>query len=150
MNYSCQHAWIDVLLRFRTTPEAGWSLFSRLSATAGPSINANTESYYNTYRDTETRNVNSNNSFWPYCRASHFFYTSDNSRTEKFNNKCNFGFSTYIPKGIDFGIGNNREFWKRTHLFCKFRTGINFTSIPEFRSFTNDSLHHGLGLEVSW
>lgn len=145
MNYSSEQLRFDGSLIFRTNPEARWSIFTGIGITAGLSINANTDIYYSNYGRTETRYANGNTS------SSYYGYSgSDNSKTEKYRNKNNFGLSTYIPMGIDFRIGKKRVFWKRTHLFYELRPGINITSIPELRTITNASLQHGLGLRVSW
>ncbi|GCD78987.1 hypothetical protein [Schleiferia thermophila] len=144
MNYSSEQLRFDGSLIFRTNPEARWSIFTGIGITAGLSINANTDIYYSNYGRTETRYANGNTS------SSYGYSSSDNSKTEKFRNKSNFGLSSYIPMGIDFRIGKKKEFWKRTHLFYELRPGINITSIPELRTITNASIQHGLGLRVSW
>ena len=144
MNYSSAQLRFDGSLIFRTNPEARWSIFTGIGITAGLSINANTDIYYSNYGRTETRYANGSTS------SSYNYSGNNNSKTEKFRNKTNFGASTYIPMGIDFRIGKKREFWKRTHLFYELRPGINITSIPELRTITNASLQHGLGLRVSW
>ena len=73
-----------------------------------------------------------------------------NIKTEYYKNKNNFGFSAYIPMGIDFRIGRKRKFWKQIHLFLELRPGINGTSIPELRTIVNSSMQYGFGLKVSW
>jgi len=147
MNYSSEQLRFDVSLIFRTNPEARWSLYTGIGITAGLSFNANTDIYYSKYDRTETRNPNGNSSSSSY---SSYFGSNNNSQTERFRNKNNFGLSTNIPMGVDFRIGKKREFWKRTHLFYELRPGINITSIPELRTIANASLQHGLGLKVSW
>lgn len=144
MDYSSEQLRFDGSLIFRTNPEARWSLFAGIGITAGLSINANTYIYYSKYDRTETNNLNGNN------YSSYSYSGSDNSKTENYRNKNNFGLTTYIPMGIDFKIGKKREFWKRTHLFYELRPGINLTSIPELRTITNANVQHGLGLRVSW
>lgn len=144
MNYSSEQLRFDGSLIFRTNPEARWSIFTGIGFTAGLSINANTNIYYRNYGRTEIRYADGSTS------SSYNYSGNDNSKTENFKNKTNFGASTYIPMGIDFRIGKKREFWKRTHLFYELRPGINITSIPELRTITNASLQHGLGLRVSW
>lgn len=144
VNYSSEQLRFDGSLIFRTNPEDRWSIFTGIGITAGLSINANTDIYYSNYGRTETLYANGSTS------SSYNYSGYNNSKTEKFKNKSNFGSSIYIPMGIDFKIGKKREFWKRTHLFYELRPGINIASIPELRTIINASLQHGLGLRVSW
>jgi hypothetical protein len=144
MNYSSEQLRLDASLIFRTNPEARWSLFAGIGVNAGLSINANTDIYFNRYESSDTRFINGNAS------SPYGYSNTDNSKTEKFKNKSNFGLSTYIPMGVDFRIGKKKEFWKRMHLFYELRPGINITSIPELRTITNSSIQHGIGLRVSW
>ena len=144
MNYSSEQLRLDASLIFRTNPEARWSLFAGIGVNAGLSINASTDIYFNRYESSDTRFINGNGS------SPYGYSNTDNSKSENFKNKSNFGLSTYIPMGVDFRIGKKKEFWKRTHLFYELRPGVNITSIPELRTITNSSIQHGIGLRVSW
>ncbi|MEX0966412.1 MAG: hypothetical protein WD077_04180 [Bacteroidia bacterium] len=144
MNYSSEQLRFDGSLIFRTNPGARWSIYTGIGITAGLSINASTDISYSKSGRTETRYPNGN------TFTSHGYSGSGSSKTEKFRNETNFGASTYVPMGIDFRIGNKREFWKRMHVFYELRPGINITSIPELRTITNASIQQGLGLRVSW
>lgn len=140
MNYSSQQLRFDGSIIFRTDPEIRWSLYTGIGITAGLSINAKTDIYYTKY--TRSDNPNSNNNY--------FFNTgSSGYLTESYRLKNNFGFSAYLPVGVDFRIGKKREFWKRTHLFFELRPGINSVSIPELRTLTNPSMQYGFGLKIS-
>jgi hypothetical protein len=143
MNYSSEQLRFDGSLIFRTNPEARWSLFTGIGVTAGFSFNAYSEIYFSHTNSIEARFPNGNSSTY----YSHF---GNDWETEKFRNKNNLAFSTYIPMGIDFRIGKKSEFWKQIHLFYEFRPGINMTSIPELRTFTNATIQNVLGLKVSW
>lgn len=141
MNYTSQQLRIDGSIIFRTDPEIRWSLYTGIGITAGVSINAKTDIYYNKY--TRSNHPNSNN-------YNNFSYSSSGGYiTESYRLKNNFGFSAYLPLGVDFRIGKKREFWKRTHLFFELRPGINSISIPELRTFTNPSMQYGFGIKVS-
>ena len=144
MIYSSEQLLFYGSLIFRTNPEARWSIFTGIGITAGFSVIANTDIYYNNFGRTETHYPNDNTFF------SSYYSSSYNSKTEKHRNKNNFGASTFIPMGIDFRIGKENEFWKQIHLFYELRTGINITSVPELRTITNTNIQHGLGLKVSW
>lgn len=144
MNYSSQQLRFDGSLIFRTNPEARWSLFAGIGITAGMSINAHTDISYNRTEDTEIIFPNGNRSY------SNSSYSGDTNEREVFRNKNNFGLSVYIPMGIDFRLGNKKEFWKRTHLFYELRPGIDITSIPELRTITNPCIQQTFGLKVSF
>ena len=142
MTYSSEQLRLDAALIFRTNSDARWSLFSGLGVTAGISINAETQIHYSKYEGTETRKPNDDHYF-----SSSYYGSSD---IEVIKNKNNFGFSAYIPLGIDFRIGKKREFWKRTHIFYELRPSINVTYIPELSAMTNTFVQHGLGIKVTW
>jgi hypothetical protein len=144
MEYSYEQLRFDASLIFRTNPEERWSLFAGVGFTSGLSINASTDIYHSHYRGTETRNQ-AGETF-----STYQYQEFDNSRSEYYRNKTNFGASLYIPLGIDFRLGKHREFWKQIHLFYEARPGINITSVPELRTIANASVQYGFGLRVSW
>lgn len=141
-NYSSDQLRFNAALIFRTNPEARWSLYSGIGLTAGVSINAKTQIYYSTFVSTESQNndVSINNSN----------YNSDERVTENYKNEMNYGFSAYIPFGVDFRIGNKREFWKRTHLFYEIKPELNVVSIPELYTITNTRISQGIGVRVTF
>jgi len=146
MYYTSDQLRLDGSIIFRTNPEARWSLFTGIGFNVGFSINSNTDVYYSKFEDKQLRNPDGSINF-----SSHSsYYSENNGKSERFRNKTNIGFSTFIPMGIDFRIGKNSEFWKRIHLFYELRPGINITSIPELQTITTGSLQHGFGLKFSW
>jgi hypothetical protein len=141
MSYTADQLRLDGSLIFRTDPAARWSLHAGIGLSAGMSMNAQTEILYMHKKYTEMQFVEFSN--------GDGFYDTDNFESENFRNKPSFGFSAYVPMGIDFRMGNKREFWKHTHLFYEMGPGVNVTVIPEMRTLTNMSLRHGFGLRVS-
>ncbi|HPS71758.1 MAG TPA: hypothetical protein PLM70_05865 [Bacteroidales bacterium] len=85
----------------------------------------------------------------PYQYNNFYDNYDGTSESEMINNNNNFGFSAYIPLGVDFRIGKKRDFWKRIHLFYELRPNINVTYIPNLRSITNTSINHGIGCKIS-
>jgi hypothetical protein len=71
------------------------------------------------------------------------------SEIEEFPNKNNFGFSAYIPLGINLRLGNKIEFWKKVNLFYEIRPNINITYVPELRTVTNAFLQVGCGFRIT-
>lgn len=137
MEYLSEQIRLDAALIYRTNPAARWSLYGGIGLAAGISLNARTEIYYNDFFFDEDFHGSG--------------YSRDGSaRSERIDNDMNFGFLTYIPLGVDFRLGTNKEFWKRTHLFYEVSPGINFTSIPELNTVANASIRSGLGLRVNW
>ena len=148
MSYSSDQLRFDGSVIFRTNPASRWSIYSGLGVTAGISINAYTSVYHGESGRTETFSPNGTTTINVLPNSAN--PQSDNTQRESFSNKMNYGFSTYIPMGVDFRIGKNKEFWKRMHLFYEIKPAMNFTSIPELQTYTNVNVQHGLGLRVSW
>lgn len=137
MEYVSEQIRLDAALIYRTNPEARWSLYGGVGLAAGVSLSAHTEIYFTNFiLDDDFRGGGNS-------RDGSF-------KSERIDNDMNFGFLTYIPLGIDFRLGNNKEFWKRTHLFYEVSPGINFTTIPELNTIANASIRNGLGLRVNW
>ena len=146
MYYASDQLRLDGSIIFRTNPEARWSLFTGIGFNVGFSINSNTEIYSTKFNDTEIRREVGSRTFSSFSSN----YSENNGKSERFINKTNIAFSTFIPMGIDFRIGKTSEFWKRIHLFYEARPGINVTLIPELHTITNVSLQQGIGLKFSW
>ncbi len=144
MNYATEQIRFDASLIFRTIPEARWSLYSGIGCSGGLSFNSYTEIYTGSYSRTETRGPENGTSTY------YYYAESDNFDSETFRNENNFAAAAYIPMGVDFRIGKNKEFWKQTHLFYELRPGLNITSIPELRTIMNASLQQGFGLRINW
>lgn len=157
MMYNSQQIRLDLSLIFRTDGKARWSFYSGIGLNAGVSLNAKTQINYSNYAYTETDGKTSAStnqaSSYPFYVS---FYNSAppesevTSYTETFRNKNNTAFSAYVPLGVDFRIGKKRAFWKRTHLFCEFRPGINSTSIPELGTFNSAYWQTNFGVKINW
>jgi hypothetical protein len=137
MNYYSEQIRLDASMIFRTNPEARWSAYGGLGVTAGMSINAYTTIDYSEYS---------------YGSSYSSFYYGGNGvfSSETIRNKTNFGFSTYIPVGVDFRVGNKREFWKHIHLYYEWRPQIDVTVVPEVRTVSQARVQSNLGLRINW
>lgn len=140
MNYSSEQLRLDGALIFSTNTDARFSLFSGIGLTAGFSFNSKTTIKYNTHYQIENRVPND------YTR--HIDSFSGSSETEVISNKNNFGFSAYIPLGVNVKLGYKTEFWKKVNLFYEIRPSINITYIPELRTVTNSFVHFGGGFKI--
>jgi hypothetical protein len=69
---------------------------------------------------------------------------------EYFENKMNFSTSIFIPMGVDFRMGKNREFWKRLHLYYEMKPSITYTAIPELKRITTVNLINSFGIKVTF
>lgn len=143
MQYESEQLRIESSLIFRTDPEARWSLYSGIGFTFGFSLNATTNIYYHESGRTESRYQNDQTTTYAH------FSTGEN-KFESHRNETNYAFSTYIPLGVDFRIGDKSVFWKRTHVFYEAKPALNVLSIPELYSITNVSLQHGIGVRVTF
>jgi hypothetical protein len=141
LNYTSQQIRFTASVNFRTNPQARWSLYAGIGISAGMSLHTETDISYINDKYTEVLFENGNN------------YTTmpwqPENKTQSFGNRNNFGFSAFIPMGIDFRLGKKNEFWKHIHLFYELGPGLNINVIPELGAITNASLQHGLGLKVS-
>lgn len=142
MDYSYEQIRFESSLIFRTNPEDRWSLFAGVGLSIGYSFNATTNIDYINYSRIKTRNLSDNANLAPNT-------ISVNTKTEKYNNRNSFGLAAFVPMGVDFRIGNKREFWKRAHLLFEIRPGLNAISIPELRTIVNSSMLFGFGLKVN-
>ena len=139
MNYSSKQLRIDASLILRSEPWKRLTIFTGTGITAGMSFSANTDIYYIETDDIISRdsvNTSRNGAGGSFIR-------------ETFKNKNNFGFSAFIPAGIDFRIGKKREFLKRMHIYFEARPSVNIISIPELRTYAYTSIPLLLGLKLS-
>lgn len=143
MTYSSEQLQIDASLIFRTNPMGRWSLFTGIGIAAGVSLNAFTEIEQSQFSRTAA-------TFSDGKTTLDYSSPNSNKKFEKQRNKTNFGASAYIPLGVDFRVGNKRDFWQQTHLFYEMRPSINVTSIPELHTVTQANAQHGIGLRISW
>ena len=139
MNYKTQQLRIDVSIIYRTNPAARWSVFGGIGIEAGESIMAYTDinySEYSTVTPANSTSVTSYSSNTPY-------------RSERNINKNTYGYATYLPMGVDFRIGNKREFFKQLHVFYEARPFVNYTYIPELGGINSVGIKSALGLRVT-
>jgi hypothetical protein len=144
LNYRSSILQFDGSLIFRTNPDNRTSIFSGFGLTSGISLNSITKiNYYrmarSQYRDSNgdvLNNYNNTSQGW--------------SVSERYRNEANYSFSAYIPLGIDFRLGNKRDFFKQTHLFFELRPGIHINNIPELETLVTAYLQQGIGVKVLW
>jgi len=141
IEYTSQQIRLDASLLFRSNQTARWSVMAGIGASYGISVNANTRVSYSKYGREEFIYSNGDK-IRKYGEESEF-------RSETFNNKMNSGYSFYVPMGVDFRIGKNREFWKHAHLFYELRPGIDINVIPELQTYRSMNIQQGIGLRVA-
>jgi len=143
LNYKAEQLKLDASVLFRRNPEARWSIYGGFGLMTGLSLNANTT--VNHFQNKRVRPEETDSRT----------YISDYSNereivNESFKNKSNFSFVSYIPLGLNFRIGNKKEFWKQTHLYYELSPGIKFNSIPEIGTLTNAFFQQNIGLRFTW
>lgn len=139
MNYKTQQLRIDVSIIYRTNPAARWSVFGGIGIEAGESIMAYTDINHSEYSTVTPENSTSGTSY--NANATY--------RSERIINKNTYGYATYLPMGVDFRIGNKREFFKQLHLFYEARPFVNYTYIPELGGINSVGIKSALGLRVT-
>lgn len=144
MDYFTNYLRFDASLIYRTNPEVRFSFFTGAGLTAGISFNSETYIYHSNY--TWLKAQPSGDSYYPTGR----YTKSRDYSSEYFSNKSNFGFSGYIPLGMDFRIGKKHPFWSNIHLLYEMRLGLNVNFIRDLKTVTNTNVHSGLGLKFTW
>ena len=134
---------LDASLIFESHPGSRWTLFGGAGIAAGYSFNATTDIFYNNYYDVQTA-VNGSPGFVDPN------FDNSNFKSERFRNDESFVGEIYLPLGVDFKVGKEREFWKKIHLFYEVRPGMQFSTIPELRSVVRTQIHQGIGLKLKW
>ena len=140
MQYNNEQLRLHASLIFRTNPKARWSLYTGAGITAGMSFNAHTQIGFSHSNSTT---VNNSGNYYGDT------YGSYDQTTEDFINKNSFGFSAFIPLGVDWRVARKREFWKRLHLYCELGEQIDFSTVPELRTYTSSGITFSLGLRVT-
>ena len=148
MNHKYDQLSVDASVLFRTNPEARWHLFGGIGATVGMSLISKTEiSFYesNSIEDVEKDYDSYGGKFNKY----HDDYNVDGI-TETYRNDNVYGFSGYVPMGVDFRISNKNEFFKNVHLYYEVRPKVSYTMVPELRSELSAGFQQGLGVKITW
>jgi hypothetical protein len=144
MEYGAEHFRLDGSVLFRTDPEARWSVFSGLGITGGIAFNSYINIYKSSFNTEEYRLAEGGYSA-SFSRYSSYGYAS---QSETFRNKSYFGLGAYVPFGLDFRIGKEREFWKHMHVFYEARPGISFSFTPEIETVSQVAFQQGIGLKI--
>lgn len=134
---------LDASVIFESHPGSRWTLFGGAGIAAGYAFNATTDIFYNNYDNVQTT-VNGSPSF-----VDPIFDNAD-FKSETFRNNDSFVGEIYLPLGLDFTVGKEREFWKKIHLFYEMRPGMQFATIPNLRSVVRTQIHQGVGLKLKW
>ena len=148
IRYISEQIRLDGSFIFRTNSSARFSMYGGIGFSIGASVNRNAEVLYNAGSKIElndpfgTMSFSNNNSF-----VSH---NVDSYESERFRMKNSYGFSGYIPLGIDFTPGKYGKNLNHFHVFYELRPGINYSDIPESRSVTTSYIQHGWGVRVTW
>ncbi|MFA7272867.1 MAG: hypothetical protein WC044_03315 [Crocinitomicaceae bacterium] len=139
----------DLIFRFR--PDKRFTYFTGVGFGLG--ITSKRTSVF-TYKEEETEVVSSSAnpiSFDApaYNNNSHEGYLITSFTEEKLNLKPIFSPFAYIPYGIDWQLGKNRDFLKRLHVYYEGQIGARFTDAFLGTRQTNLYLSNALGLRIT-
>jgi hypothetical protein len=133
-NYSNDQLRLDAAYIFEANAGKRWAFHAGLGISIGMSYRSTTtlraEEYiqpYSGYEGTSTQNIES----------------------ESYGNFMVMGGSAYIPLGINFKLGNKREFWKPFVIYNEFRPTIQLNSIPNNTVKFNVGFGSTLGLRYN-
>jgi hypothetical protein len=145
LNYYCNKMAFDAAMIFQTTDAYRFSFHAGIGVNAGITYNNRTEIVQSEDNSTISyENGNASN------YISSYYGGFGSYQTETIRNKSGFIYAAYIPLGIDFRLGKNREFWKHMNLFIESRPAISFHSIPEVRTQTSLRFSGNLGFKLTW
>lgn len=144
MYYSSENLRLDASLIFRFNPTGRWSFFAGLGLVSGISINAKTRLLYYESERFITKYPNN------YASSTWIENPEARQKNEEFKAKTNFMTSLSCPLGVDFRIIKKPGFWHNVHVFYELRPSINFTRIPELRTFTYANSQNGIGIRLTF
>jgi hypothetical protein len=134
-NYSNDQLRLDAAYIFEINAGKRWAFHAGLGLSIGMSYRSTTtlltEEYIQPYSGFES-NAN-----------------SENIESESYGNFMVMGGSAYIPLGINFKLGNKREFWKPFVIYNEFRPTIQLNSIPNNTVKFNVGFGSTLGLRYN-
>ena len=121
------------------------NLFAGLGVNAGLNLSPRTEILLNHRQttsivDTQGTVISSSSSY-----DSNFDF-----QRETFHNKMGWSTAAYIPMGIEFRVGQKREYLKNLHLFSEIRPALNYVHVPETRGYLFPTVQSTLGVKWCW
>jgi hypothetical protein len=129
ISQSSKQIRLDASIIFRLMPSKQLSCYGGLGLDFGTAIRSSTHLQYSKgyhFEYTTPDSSTTSNS----SREGNYTYTG-----KTIVNKNGMGGSIYIPIGLDFRLGNKRDFFKRIHLLHEIRPSINFKNTPELKSY---------------
>lgn len=136
--YRNKNLRIDINYIFKRNPNKRFVFYAGIGCNIGFSYAANTF-----ITDTKMRYTQSQGLMYVNFPTQQTDVTSEIIR-----NKNSYGFSVYIPAGLDFRIGNKNKFWRQFHLLYEIRPDIQFFNIPLYGSYINNSANIMFGIRA--
>ena len=134
-NYSNDQLRLDAAYIFEVNAGKRWAFHAGLGLSIGMSYRSTTtlltEEYIQPYSGYEGTS------------------NTQNIESESYGNFMVMGGSAYIPLGINFKLGNKREFWKPFVIYNEFRPTIQLNSIPNNTVKFNVGFGSTLGLRYN-
>ena len=134
-NYSNDQLRLDAAYIFEANAGKRWAFHAGLGLSIGMSYRSTTtlltEEYIQPYSGYEGTS------------------NTQNIESESYGNFMVMGGSAYIPLGINFKLGNKREFWKPFVIYNEFRPTIQLNSIPNNTVKFNVGFGSTLGLRYN-
>lgn len=129
--YSQQLIFLNAAYLIHTNPESRFSFYTGLEIAVGFSLSNQSRFEYTEYQEYED-DFNG--------QIDDDLNEKDKSFSESYRNKSGFALMAGIPIGIDFRLGNRREFWKKCHLIGEYKPGFSILSIREVSTLSNVAL----------
>jgi hypothetical protein len=72
------------------------------------------------------------------------------STNEMYSVRNPFSATLFLPLGVDFRIGEKREFWEKVHLMSEIRPSISLTDFPDYVTVVAPSMIYSFGVKFKW
>jgi hypothetical protein len=122
-----------------------FQLYTGIGMNAGVNISPRTEIYSNRWSSSEVLDTNGQ-----MISTSGTFNSNYDFERETFRNKTGWSTSMYIPLGMDFRVGQKREFLKNLHFFSELRPSLNAVHVPETRTYIFPIVQGSMGMRWCW
>lgn len=135
----------DIAHIWSTDNTKRFNLFAGLGMNAGLNIAPKTEIFSNRWSESVLRDANGE-----VIRSNGSYNSNWDFERETFQNKTGFASTAYIPMGLDFRVGNKREYLKNLHLFSEIRPALNVVVVPETRTYIFPTIQSTIGVKWCW
>jgi len=135
----------DVSHIWSTGLDKRFNLYTGLGINAGLNLSPRTEIVSNRWSSSELTDANGQ-----VISSNGTFNSNYDFQRETYRNKMGWSTAAYIPLGLDFRVGQKREYLKNLHFFSEIRPTLNYVHIPETRGYVFPTFQSITGIKWCW